>query len=161
MIFKPKNNCIQNGLPATATYFKEEAISEILSIPCPKPDIEKVLDLMVWPEVEDMEIVDTPQGVSNEGQRLSGVKLVVKIRLREKLTYVADDPAQSVHAVHFEMLKSMFVILPQEVDGNRTCDLVRTKRVTATPYVEAVYPRELDERSVHKCVLLFLDIKLC
>lgn len=161
MIYKSNNNYIQNILPKESTYFKEEAISEILTISCPKPDIEKVLDLMVWPEVEEMEIVDTAQGVSNEGQRLSGIKLLVKIRLREKLTYVADDPEQSVHAAHFETLKSMFVILPQEVNGKKTCDLIRTKRISAMPYVEAVYPRLIDKRTINKCVLLFLDIKLC
>ncbi|MGL6104789.1 hypothetical protein [Romboutsia sp.] len=161
MICKPNNNCVQNVLPTEAIYFKEESICEVLSIPCQKPDMERILDMMVWPEIESMKIVETVQGLSNEGQRLTGIKLVVEVRLKEKLTYVALEPTQSVHAAHFESLKSMFIVLPAEVDGRSTCDLVRTGRISVIPYVEAVYPRMLDSRTVHKCVLLFINAKLC
>lgn len=153
--------CIQGSLPDTAKYFKEEIVCEILSIPRQKPDMERLLNVMVWPEVVNVNLVETPKGRSFEGQYLSGVKLVVEINLKEKITYVANEPTQSAHAAHYETLKSMFVVLPEVVDGKEICDLLRTGRLAITPYVEEVCARMLDTRTIHKCVMLFLDVKIC
>lgn len=154
-------SCVQNILPETAKYFKEELVAEILAIPPQKPNIERVLDIIVWPEIEDINLIETPVGMSNEGQYLSGLKLIVEVRLKEKVTYVADEPTQSVHAAHYETLKSMFVILPTEIDGRDTADLVRSGRISVVPYIEAVDFRGLDCRNIYKCVLLFLNVKIC
>lgn len=154
-------NCIQAILPTQADYFKEEMICEILSIPPGKPDMERLLDVMVWPEVVSTNLIETPKGRSFEGQYLSGVKLVVEVNLKEKLTYVANEPTQKAHASHYETLKSVFVILPEEIDGKKTCELYRANRITVTAYVEEVCARMLDTRTVHKCVMLFVDVKIC
>lgn len=154
-------NCIQGVLPKEATYFKEEMICEVLSIPAQKPDMERILDVMVWPEVVDINVIETPKGRSFEGQYLSGAKLVVEINLKEKVTYVACEPTQSAHAAHYETLKSLFVILPEEVNGKKICELARANRLAVTPYVEDVCARMLDARTIHKCVMLFLDVKIC
>ena len=152
---------MQGALPETALYFKEDIVTEILAIPPQKPNIERVLDILVWPEVENIKLIDTPVGMSNEGQFLSGLKLIVEVRLKEKVTYVADEPTQSVHAAHYETLTSMFVILPTEIDGRDTCDLVRSNRINITPYIEAVNFRALDCRHIHKCVMIFLNVNIC
>lgn len=155
-------NCIQNTiLPEEAKYFKEEIVCEILSIPPQKPDMERLLDVIVDAEVVNINLIETQKGRSQEGQYLSGYKLVVEINIKEKVTYVANEPTQTAHAAHYETLKSMFVILPPEVNGKKICDLVRANRLTVIPYVEDVCARMLDKRTVHKCVMLFLDVKIC
>lgn len=156
-----KGTCTQNILPDNAVYFKEEEISEVLTIPCQKPDIENILSVIVSPEVEDMRVISTEVGKSNEGQILTGTKLVIELRIKEKITYVADEQTQSVHAAHYENLKSFFVILPNEINGQDVCDLLRANRISVNPYIEAVNTRKLDERTIFKCVLLFIDVKLC
>lgn len=161
MMKNQTGNCIQGVLPKETTYFKEEIICEILSIPAQKPDMERLLDVMVWPEVVSINLVDTQKGLSHEGQRLSGIKLVVEINLKEKVTYVANEPTQSAHAAHYETLKSMFVVLPEYVGEKKICELVRADRLAITPYVEDVCARMLDSRTIHKCVMLFLDVKIC
>lgn len=154
-------DCVQNIIPNESNYFKEEAICEVLVIPPEKPDIERILDVMVWPEIESIKLVETEEGYSVEGQRLSGAKVVVEIRLKEKVTYVADEPTQSVHAAHFEHLKSMFIVIPKEIDGRPSCNLIKSGKLNVIPYVEAVTTRMLDYRRIHKCVMLFLDVIVC
>ncbi|MBW6409255.1 hypothetical protein [Clostridium weizhouense] len=156
-----KGVCTQNILPREAMYFKEEEISEILEIPCQKPDIENILSVIVSPEVESLRIVETEVGTSNEGQVLTGSKLVVELRIKEKVTYVADEPTQSVHAAHYENLKSFFVIVPNEVKGNNICDLLRANRISVNTHIESVYTRKLNNRNIFKCALLFIDVKFC
>lgn len=151
----------QNLIPKKVKYFKEELVSEILVIPPQKPDMERILDIVVWPEIVNVKLVNTQVGKSNEGQYLSGYKLVVEVNLKEKLTYVSCEPTQSVHAAHFETLKSIFIVLPPEIDGKSLCDLQRAGKVQVTPFVEAVKFRMLDATSIHKCVMLLLDVKTC
>ncbi len=155
-------SCTQNTiLPKEAKYFKEEIICEVLSIPPQKPDMERLLDVMVDAEVVNVNLIETAKGRSQEGQYLSGYKLVVEVNIKEKVMYVALEPSQSAHAAHYETLKSMFVILPEEIDGKKICDLVRANRLTVTPYVEDVCARMLDKRTIHNCVMMFLDVKVC
>ena len=144
-----------------AKYFKEEIICKVLSIPPQKPDMERLLDFMVDAEVVNINLIETPKGRSQENQYLSGQKLVVEVIIKEKVMYVALEPRQSAHAAHYETLISMFVILPDEIDGKKICDLVRANRITVTPYVEDVCARIIDKRTIHKCVMLFLDVKVC
>lgn len=149
----------QTVFPEDIKYFKEELINQVLSISCNKPDIERVLDISVWPEIQDIHLVETKVGTSNEGQRLSGYKLVIDVKLKEKVTYVADEPTQSVHADQFEFLKSFFVIVPSVINGVSIHDLVRSSRLQVTPYIEAVKFRMLDKRTIHKCAMIFIDVR--
>lgn len=157
-----KDVCTQNNiLPQNSKYFKEEEVSEILCIPPQKPDMENILSVVISPVVENIRIVDTEVGKSNEGQVLTGKKLVVELRIKEKMTYVADESTQSVHATHYENIKSFFVIVPNELNGHDICELVRGNRVTVTPFIEAVNTRMLDKRTIFKCLLIFIDVKFC
>lgn len=146
-------------LPENAEYFKEELIKELLVIPDAKPDIENILDILVWVDVIEYKLITTEKGTANSGQNLSGLKLVVKIRLKEKVMYVADRCTQSVHAAHYETIKSLFIILPEKIDGMDTCKLVKRKQLKVIPYVEAVCFRKLNERCIQKCVMLLVEAK--
>ncbi|AOR23340.1 hypothetical protein [Clostridium taeniosporum] len=150
-----------NLLPTTAKYFKEEIFSEILTIPEQKPDMERILKVLVSPEIVDINLVETEVGYSNEGQNLTGYKLVVELNIKEKITYVANEKTQSVHAAHFENMKSIFVVIPKEINGQDVCELVRANRISVTPYIEAAKATMLDCRRIHKCVMLFVDVKFC
>lgn len=160
---KANSQCSINSdiFPSTAQYFKEELVTEMLSIPTQKPDMERILNVLVDPKIVSTRLVQTEEGYSNEGQRLAGYKLVVELNIREKVTYVADEETQSVHAAHFEKMKSIFIVLPKEINGVPTCDLFRADRIMVTPYIEAVKTRMLDARTIYKCMLLFVDITIC
>ena len=151
----------QNVLPTGVKYFKEEPMCEIISIPKQKPDMDRILDILVSPEIEHMNLIETEKAMSNEGQMLTGYKLAVEIKLKQKLTYVADDPRQPVHAAHYESLKGMFVILPERVDDRNINELLRAGRLTVVPYIENIYFKNIDSRNIFKSILLFLDVKIC
>lgn len=151
----------KGDIPEDIKYFKEESICEVLTIPCEKPDMERILDIAVWPEIENIRLVDTEVGYSVEGQRLSGMKLIVEVRLKEKVTYVADEITQSVHASHYEILKSIFIVVPSVIQDKPICNLIKSGRLTVEPYIEDVMWEMLDCRKIHKCVMLFLNVSIC
>lgn len=158
---KSSSSCSNNIAPQTSQYFKEELISKVLQIPSQKPDIERVLDVMVSASVENTKLIETPIGMSNEGQNLSGIKLVVEVRVKQKVLYVAEEDTQSVHASHFETLHSLFVILPNQVDGSDICNLFRANRLSINPFIETNTFRALDCRNIYSSLMIFLDVKIC
>lgn len=121
--------------------------------------MERLLNTLVSVSVESTKLIRTEKGLSNEGQNLSGYKLLVKLRLREKVMYVADRCTQPVHASHYEDIQNFFVILPETIDNVTVCDLYKYGKLLVTPYVECVETRMLDPRHVHKCVMLLIDVK--
>lgn len=147
------------ALPENVTYFKEDIINEILSIPAQKPDMERVLEAIVTPEIVSYKLICTEKGLSSEGQMLTGLKLLVKVRLKDKISYVANYANQSVHAAHFESVKTMFIVLPEEIDGEDSSTLIKTGELVIKPYVECVETRMLNKRTIQECIMLFLNIE--
>lgn len=152
-------------LPENPIYFTEVAIPETVVIPDAKPDIEDLVSLAIDAEVLSERLIKTAVGTSNEGQNLEGYKLIVEVKLRQKLKYVADEETQSVHAAHFEkVVSSVFVVLPAEVDIDGTIfpieQLFQQKRLAVTPYVEDIYAIQRDARTVFKNITVLLNVKV-
>lgn len=151
---------VADSLPANPVYFTELSIPETLTIPIEKPDMEQLLSVMVSPEIISVRVVETPMALSNEGQNLSGCKLVIELKLKEKVKYVADEPTQTVHAAHYEnVLKSVFVIVPPTIDGVLIRDLLRQRKVSITPYIEDIYAEMRDCRTIFKNLTILIDVK--
>jgi len=146
-------------LPENPQYFTELAIPEIIKIPDIKPDIEQLVSVMVEAEISSMRLIDTPCVKSYEGQMLSGKKLVLELKLREKVVYVADEASQPVHAAHYEeVLKSVFIIVPRYVEGIPIEAMLKANRVKVTPYIEDIYAEQKDKRTVFKNITLLIDV---
>lgn len=150
---------IANKLPTNPLYFTEVTIPETLVIPKQKPDIEDLLSVMVDIDIISVKTVKTPTAVSNEGQNLSGCKIVIEIKLREKVKYVADEPTQSVHAAHFEnVLQSIFVVVPCTVNSIPIEQLLQKGKVSVVPYIEDIYAVARDKRTIFKNVAVLVDV---
>lgn len=140
-------------------YFTEIAIPETVEIPCQKPDMEDLLSVMVNAEILSTRLIKTPVSTSYEGQILSGFKLIIELKLKQKIKYVADEPTQSVHAAHFEKtISSIFVILPEEINGCDTERLFKNKKLIVTPYVEDIYAAKMDCRKIFKNIVVLVQV---
>lgn len=147
-----------NRFPVNPKYFKEETIMEILRLGDSMLNIERIVDILVDPIVTDIQLIQTEEGTSSEGQVLTGYKLMVEVKLREKVLYVGDLPTQPVQGAHFDVTKTMFIVPPASINGISICDLVAGGRIQVVPYIEKVHARVLDCRTIQKCVSVFLDM---
>lgn len=161
MGFKNNDCYMLNEFPENIKYFKEEKFCQTLKIPRSNPDIENIYDVFVNPRIIDMKLVKTNTGLSNEGQQLTGYKLIVELCIEQKITYVAEEPTQSIFAVHYESLKSMYIVLPEYINGKNVSDLFKSSRINVTPLLEHTYTRKLDLKTFNVCMLLFLDVQIC
>ena len=101
------------------------SVEEYLHIPPQKPDIEQINSVVGSIEIAKSIVIETGKMTSQEGQKLSGYKLIVHGILREIVEYTACNPEQSVHASHYDIPFSTFLVLPEnytvgskiEIDG--------------------------------------------
>lgn len=140
---------IADSLPENPTVFKQFTIQETLTLPEAKPDIEQIVKVIAQVVINNTRVIRTPVGTSLEGQVLSGYKLVVEGEVRQKIEYVADECTQSVHAAHFDVPFSTFIVLP--------VGFTIGTPITVTPYIEDIYIEALDKRTIFKNIILLLD----
>lgn len=129
--------------------FKQFSVDENLTIPSQKPDAEDLLDVLAYIEITSTTLIKTPIVTSYEGQKLTGWKLIVEGKLKQKIVYIADEPTQSVHAAHFDVPFSTFLVLPKDY---RSCQKIRV-----VGYVEDVYSQLIDKRTIFKNVTLRIE----
>lgn len=155
---------IADALPTNPCYFTEITIPETVEIPCEKPDVEQLISVMVDAKVISIKVAKTPVDVTSpEGQHLSGCKLIIELKLRQKIKYVADEPTQSVHAAHFEnFLQSVFVVVPCKgtIGGTEYTveEALRLGKVVVTPYIEDIYAKMIDKRKIFKNIAILVDV---
>lgn len=148
-------------------YFTEIAIPETIKIPKAKPDIEQLVSVIVDAEVISVRLINTAVGISNELQNLSGRKLIIELKLRQKIKYVADEPTQSVHAAHFEqVISSIFIVVPTAIDlGDPPITypietLFKQGKLVVTPYIEDIYAELRDNRTIFKNIIVLVNINV-
>lgn len=151
---------VSSDMPEYVQYFQEVTIVETLVVPDEKPNMEKLQSIIVSPKIVATKLITTPVALSYEGQNLSGYKLIVELSLQEKIKYVAAIPNQSIHAVHYDnIMKSVFVVVPEIYKGQRVCDLIRKNKFSVTPYVEDIYAVMKDCRTIYKAISILVDVK--
>ncbi|WMJ80619.1 CARDB domain-containing protein [Clostridium sp. MB40-C1] len=133
------------------TSFKQLSREEYVKIPVQKPDIEEILNIVVDIEITNTKVIKTPIITSLEGQNLTGFKLIVEGVLNQKVEYIACDEKQSVHAAHFRVPFSTFIILPESyVEGTN---------IEIEAIVEDIYSKLVNKRTVFKNITFMILAK--
>lgn len=140
---------ISEYLPTSPCSFKQFNLQECLKIPDVKYDIEQILKVICEVFIIDTRVIKTPIAKSLEGQILTGWKLIVEGELKQKIEYVAALPNQPVHAVHFNIPFSSFIILPECFEISDV--------INVTGYIEDIFVRQIDKRNIFKNITILLD----
>lgn len=127
-------------------------ISESLSVPHQKPDIEQLVSLFSKVDIISQKVVKTPiPGFGNqEGTNLTGRKLIIEGVIRQKIIYTADVPSQSLHSVHFDIPFSAFVVIDETTAGSA--------RFKVEPYIEDIFICAINKRQIFKNTTLFIKV---
>lgn len=133
------------------TTFKQLSLDGYLTIPEVKPDMEAINNVTGTVDLVNSHVIQTPAGVSTEGQILSGYKLIVKGMLHLSIEYTANEPDQPVHSAHYAIPFSSFIVLPS--------DYVIGSRVDVEFIVEDIYYKMMDLRTFFRNVTLLINVK--
>lgn len=133
--------------------FKQTTIDVQLCVPEEKPDIEQVVKVSIKNRIERYRLVKTPVGISEEGQEMTGYKLLVMGEFTLKVQYVADEPTQSMHSFHVIIPFCEYIVMPLGFSSLSV--------VTPEVYVEDVYVRQQDCRCLFGNVTFMTIADLC
>ena len=90
--------------------------------------------------------------VSQEGQRLTGFKLVITGYLNIVVKYTALDMEQSVHSAHYKIPFSTFIVMPDEYSVGSKLDV--------EGIVEDIYYKAHDERCFFTNTTVLINVKI-
>lgn len=154
-----QNKGIHNCKPDKKNdWFIQFASDENIIVPAEKPDIEEISSVIVDPEIISLRVVNTAKGISNEGQHLTGKKIVAEIKLRQKIMYVANTETQSVHVVENEYYQSAFIVIPTKICGTDPEVLLECNYLQAKILVENIFAEKIDKRNIAKIIHLLLKL---
>lgn len=132
-------------------------VPEVLCVPEQKPDVEELISVTSTVQIIAQRVVRTPvltNGMiiypiqNQEGAFLTGRKLVIEGVLRQKVVYTAANAEQSVHAAHFDVPFSAFIILaPNEL---------LTQKFKIEACIEDIFVTRITARQIFKNVTLFI-----
>lgn len=137
--------------------FTQIKVPEVVIIPEQKPDIEQIIQILVDARITNLKIIETPEGVSEEGQILTGEKLAIEGKIDQKIIYVADveGGSQPVHSAEFDAPFSTFIVVPRcyvGLIGAGDEELINLQTCIESVFIEGISPREIIKSS-----LLFIN----
>ena len=133
--------------------FKQTTIDINLCVPEQKPDIEQVVKVAIKTKVERYRLVKTPIGISEEGQEITGYKLLVMGDFMIKVNYVANVEVQSMHSFHTIVPFCEYIVMPKEFSPLSV--------VEPEIYVEDLYVRQLDCRCLFGNITFMATAAIC
>lgn len=142
------------------TFFTQFLCEDNIIVPDKKPAIEDIVSVIVDPEIVSLRIINTPIGCSAEGQKLTGKKLSIEIKMRQKILYISKCEVQSVHAVENECYKSVYIIIPKCIHGSDVEHLLNQKYIDVDVKIENTSAIKVDERNIYKSIVLFIKAKI-
>lgn len=135
----------------------ELVVPEVLCIPKVKPDVEHLISISSIVEIISQRVINTPLKTTSpklfppifnqEGTAITGIKLVVEGVLRQKIIYSAAK-TQSVHAIHFDMPFSAFIVLDPQ-------DCI-TRKFKVDVCIEDIFVTDITPRKIFKNVVLII-----
>ncbi|MCY6369535.1 hypothetical protein [Clostridium ganghwense] len=140
--------------------FTQFSCEDKVKVPDAKPDVEEIVSVIVEPEIVSLRVINSPKGTSYEGQHLSGKKLSIEIKLKQKIMYISKSAVQSVHVVENECYKSTYIVIPYLIYGSKVEDLIKLKYLVPKIIVEGNFAEKIDDRTIFKNIILFIELKL-
>ncbi|WP_069680160.1 DUF3794 domain-containing protein [Clostridium taeniosporum] len=141
-------NGIDNCIRSRMKNFKQVNFESTFCVPCQKPDIEQIIKVSADTKILKYEIVKTPVGLSLEGQKVTGYKLLVSGDINYKIQYVADETTQSVHTFHESIPFCGYIVLPKKFN--------KDSYINPSALVEDISVEQMDERCVYGNINLLL-----
>jgi uncharacterized repeat protein (TIGR01451 family) len=142
----------ENSIDMGISTFKQLSVEEELQIPIAKPDVEALNEMTGTIDIMGCHLIETGAFTSQEGQRLTGFKLVITGALNLVVKYTALDTEQSVHSAHYKLPFSTFVVMP---DGYSVGSKLDVEGI-----VEDIYYKQHDLRCFFTNTTLLINVKI-
>ena len=136
-----------------APNFKQLNVDFMFLIPYDKPDIKNVLKVWSEPCIYYKKVIKTPEGISLEGQNLTGSGVLIEGNLNVKIEYLSSKENISTHTIDNYFPFSAYIVLPELFNFNSI--------VTTSILIEDVDITLLSEKQIYCNITLMAIADIC
>lgn len=149
---------VSNNLPVNISYFKEELFTLICEKKPNAKNIETIISSSIDCTISSISLLDTPIRTSNEGNKLSGKKLIVELDISYGIKYTSDLKEKFLYLLNTCTKKIIYVVVPTEINGVPIEDLLRKKKIGVKPFIEDLYTDSRNPNEVYIRTLLLTTV---
>ncbi|MGL4914179.1 MAG: hypothetical protein ACRC3Y_17285 [Romboutsia sp.] len=131
---------IDDYIPENIDSFTQMNVDKILNIDKNMPDIDEILKVNVESNIKNKNIVKTAIGISLEGQKLTGYKLLSEGEFNIRIDCCADDTVSSIYTFRDSIFFNNSTTLPRESNLN--------SKIYENIYIEDIYSQKLSQREI-------------
>lgn len=142
-------------------FFKQKNIEQLIEVIGKRESISRILNTLIWIEVDDVKLIETDKGVSHDGVCLTSKKIIAQLVIHGKITYVGQERNGNINGMKFKILRSVDIVIPKAQSGKSIDKLFRENRVRVIPQVEGVYSRKIDANNIYTCMVVFVEAIIC
>lgn len=122
------------------------------------PNAIEVISNVVDYEVIDMKILDDSRTLSYEGGVLSGRKILITIKFKEKIMYISDDKKRLFNIIESEFYTVVPIIIDIKIDGIDIKKLMEKKLLRPRVNIEHSNVGLLNKRTLVGHIFCLIDI---
>ena len=149
---------IASSLPSNIKYFSDSIINSRIIIKSKKPSIDTILSIVANSRVGNIEIIDTPVKVCRDGKVLSGKKIIVELIINTQIKYRAINFGPNICIEECNIIKTVSIVVPEIIDGQKINELIRRKRYGVTSYIEDILGERINERELGVTISILTNI---
>lgn len=149
---------LSENLPNEISFFKEELVNTTVKLKEELNDILKIISVSVDYEIRSMKLVNTAVRTSNEGQRLSGKKLLVEINFKFRIKYLSNSKEKYLYLIKSGLNKVIYVVLPREYENYKIEEIARKKAIGVKVHIEDIFSKIRNEREIYIRNLVLIDV---
>lgn len=151
---------ISSDLPVDIKYFKEELFDTNIITKQSNKEINKIISVSVNCTTNSIKLVNTKSSTSNEGQTLTGKKLLIELTLNYRIKYTTNSLEKYIYVLKNSITKIMYIVVPSKFNDIRIEELIRKKKVSIEPIVEDIYACCRDSHTAYIRTLLLLNANI-
>lgn len=163
MITTNSNRSLNKITSTDSNIFEEYNLTEPLNLSIDKPQINKIVEFLVYPEIKNVNFINSNKEdsyiVSNEGHYNNFNKLNIELEINEKIIYTTKTKSEYVYNHNVNTLKSVSISIPEYVKEKNTYDLFKSGRIQINPYIENIHVRKINDRNVYRSILFLIEVK--
>ncbi len=137
-------------------YFSYLSLGETISLPDTLPNIKQIVSYIIESEIISIKTIDSMKGLSIEGQCLSGKKIILQVKLKQKLLYVGDVPEKTIHTFQNEYYKSATIAIPSIIKGSDPEKLIENKYLQTNIELEDYKVKKIDCRTIFNSAIMYI-----
>ena len=150
---------ISENIPESMEYFSQCELKGAIDISTDLPDIDEIVSIIVDPKILSSKVIKTMEGISCEGQNLSGCKLLVRIEVNQRIMYAADNSQRSIHVIEDKSFENVHIVVPTFIEGTKVEELLQFQRFNLNVFIEDIVVNKINSRKILTTIYLLSEAK--